>query len=167
MHDCPVALSRHHQSPLRGSHWSFPAWRSGFELCYTFRALDGTSSSALPRRERPAIQVRTAMDSQQGSDAVILNLPEPARDSSLRRTWRAWGDSLRRRHLDGLGAALLDASGPLALVTSQLLHFGRPLLGDVAAHLATILESESETAAFRDYLSGTRMDAETADKGDT
>jgi hypothetical protein len=107
------------------------------------------------------------MDSQQGSDAVILNLPEPARDSSLRRTWRAWGDSLRRRHLDGLGAALLDASGPLALVTSQLLHFGRPLLGDVAAHLATILESESETAAFRDYLSGTRMDAETADKGDT
>jgi hypothetical protein len=107
------------------------------------------------------------MDSQQGSDAVIRNHPEPVRDSSLRRTWRTWGDNLRRRHLDGLGVALLDASGPLALVTSQLLHFGKPLLGDVATRLATILESESETAAFRDYLGRSRTDSETADEGHT
>jgi hypothetical protein len=107
------------------------------------------------------------MDSQQGSDAVIRNLPEPTRDSSVHRTWRAWGDDLRRRHLDGLAVALLDAGGPLALVSSQLLHFGRPVLGEVATHLAMILESESETAAFRDYLGGTRTDTEPDNEGDT
>jgi hypothetical protein len=107
------------------------------------------------------------MDSQQGPDAVIRNLPEPTKDSSLRRTWRAWGDDLRRRHLDGVAAALLDASGPLVLVSSQLLHFGRPLLGEVATHLAMILESERETAAFREYLSGTRKDTEPANEGNT
>ena len=106
------------------------------------------------------------MDSQQGSDAVIHNLPEPARDSSLRRTWRAWGDDLRRRHLDGVAVALLDAGGPLVLVSSQLLHFGRPLLGEVATHLAMILESERETAAFRDYLDGARRDSGSANEGD-
>jgi len=107
------------------------------------------------------------MDSQQGSDAVIRKLPETARDSSLRRTWRAWGDDLRRRHLDGVAAALVDAGGPLALVSSQLLHIGRPLLGEVATQLAVILESERETAAFRDYLIGTRLDKELVDEGDT
>jgi hypothetical protein len=106
------------------------------------------------------------MGSQQGTDAVIRNFPEPASDSSLRRTWRAWGDDLRRRHMDGLAVALLDASGPLALVSSQLLHFGRPLLGEVATTLAMILESERETAAFRNYLGGTRTDAETANESD-
>lgn len=107
------------------------------------------------------------MDSQQGSEAVIQHLPDPATDSSLRRTWRAWGDHLRRRHLDGVAGALLDAGGPLALVSSQLLHFGRPLLGEVATHLAMILESERETAAFRDYLHGTRTGTESANEGDS
>jgi hypothetical protein len=107
------------------------------------------------------------MDSHQGSDAVIRNLPEPARDSSLRRIWRAWGDDLRSRHLDGVAVALLDASGPLVLVSSQLLHFGRPLLGEVAGHLAMLLESEQETVAFRDYLSGRRTDVATANEDDT
>ena len=107
------------------------------------------------------------MVSQQGSDAVLCNLPEPFRDSSLRRTWRAWGDDLRRRHLDGVAVALLDAGGPLMLVSSQLLHFGRPLLGDVAAQLAMILESEQETAAFRDYLGGTRRETESTIEGST
>jgi len=55
--------------------------------------------------------------------------------------------------LDGLVAAILDASGPLTLVSSQLLHFGKPLLGEGAAHLAMLLESERDTAAFRNYLS--------------
>ena len=107
------------------------------------------------------------MVSQQGSDAVIRNLPELARDSSLRRTWRAWGDELRRRHLDGVAVAVLDASGPLVLVSSQLLHFGRPLLGDAATRLAMILESEQETAAFREYLSETRGGAQQANEGGT
>ena len=107
------------------------------------------------------------MDSQQGSDAVIRNLPEPARDSSLRRTWRAWGDDLRRRHLDGVAAALLDAGGPLVLVSSQLLHIGGPLFGEVATQLAVILESERETAAFRGYLIGTHSDTEPVNEGDT
>jgi hypothetical protein len=107
------------------------------------------------------------MDSQQGSDAVIHSLPEPARDPSLRRTWRAWADDLRRHHLDGVALALLDAGGPLVLVSSQLLHFGRPLLGEVATHLAMILESERETEAFRDYLNGTRRDRESDNEGGT
>lgn len=106
------------------------------------------------------------MDSQQGSDAVIRNLPEPADDSPLRRTWRAWGDDLRRRHLDGVAAALLDAGGPFVLVASQLLHIGRPLLGQVATPLAVILESEQETAAFRDYLLATRHETESPNEGD-
>jgi hypothetical protein len=98
------------------------------------------------------------MDSQQGSDAVIRNLPEPAKDSSLRQTWRAWGDDIRRRHLDGVTLALLDSAAPLVLVSSQLLHIGRPLLGESATQLAMLLESEQETAAFREYLLGTRRD---------
>ena len=102
------------------------------------------------------------MDSQQGSDAVIPNYPEPARYSSLRRIWRAWGDDLRSRHLDGLALALLDASGPLFIVSSQLLHIGRPMLGEAAGHLAMLLESEEETAAFRDYLGAERTETEIA-----
>jgi hypothetical protein len=107
------------------------------------------------------------MDSQQGSDAVIHNFPEPASDSSSRRTWRAWGDDLRRRHLHGVAVALLDAGGPLVLLSSQLLHVGRPLLGEVATQLALILESEQETAAFRDYLLGTCGETESANEADT
>jgi hypothetical protein len=106
------------------------------------------------------------MDSQQGSDAAIRNFPEPARDSSSRRTWRAWGDVLRRRHLDGVAVALLDAGGPLVLLSSQLLHVGKPFLGEVASQLALILESEQDTAAFRDYLVRTRGNTESASEGD-
>lgn len=105
------------------------------------------------------------MVSKQGSDAVRYNLPQPIRDASVRRTWRAWGGNLRRRHLDGVAAALLEAGAPLALVCSQLLLVGRPLFGEVASQLAAILESEQETAAFRDYLIGMRTETTSTIEG--
>lgn len=98
------------------------------------------------------------MDAQEGSDAVPRNLPEAPTDSSSHRTWRAWGEHLRRHHLDGFATVLLDAMGPFALISSQLLHFSRPFLGERATHLALLLESEAETQAFRDYLNRDRAE---------
>ena len=92
------------------------------------------------------------MDSHQGSDAVIREFPESPRQTSLRGMWRGWAAVLRRRQLDGLACWLLEAGRPLALVSAQLLHMGRPLLGPGAGHLAELLESDDETADFMEYL---------------
>ena len=92
------------------------------------------------------------MDSHRDSDAVTRKSPESPLASPLRGEWRAWGDYLRRFHLDGLAAWLLEAGRPLALVSAQFLYMGRPFLGAGAARLARLLESESEAAEFMDYL---------------
>jgi len=71
----------------------------------------------------------------------------------VRGAWRPWAALLRRRHLAGLAAWLLDAGRPLALVSAQFLYMGEPLLGEGARQLGRLLESESETDDFIDELS--------------
>jgi hypothetical protein len=97
-------------------------------------------------------QILLAMDSLKGSDAVIRGIADPSSDSSTRDIWRKWGNTLARWHLAGLVAWLLEAGGPLALVSAQLLYMGRGFLGAGTLSLAHLLESESETAGFIEFL---------------
>lgn len=92
------------------------------------------------------------MDSLQGSEAVIRESPDRPPDSLPRATWLVWSAALRRRHLDDFVAWLLEAGRPLALVSAQLLYISGPFLGSGARQLAQLLESESETANFVNFL---------------
>lgn len=71
---------------------------------------------------------------------------------SPREHWPRWADLLRRTHLDGLAAWLLEAGAPLALLSAQALYLGRPFLGEAADALARTLESEDEARAFSSFL---------------
>ena len=72
--------------------------------------------------------------------------------SSYRDDWLHWAQTLRRYQLDGLAAWLLDAGKPLALLSAQVLYFGKPFLGDYADALARTLESDDELSAFVSFL---------------
>jgi hypothetical protein len=68
-----------------------------------------------------------------------------------------WADRLHRLGLDNLTAWALEASGPLALVGAQALHFGgvffRPALSDSALNnLVNLLEDDEERQRFVHYL---------------
>jgi hypothetical protein len=110
----------------------------------------------LPSQPRGGIliasQATQDMDSQPSPDPENLTHPEPIRGITSDHSWSAWGDALRRRHLQGLAAWLLDVGRPLALVSAQVLYVGRPFLGEAAGILARLLESEDETAEFLQYL---------------
>ena len=92
------------------------------------------------------------MDSHQGSDAVFPKSQDSPQEPLLRGAWRGWGEALRRRHLDGVAALLLEAAKPIALVSAQFLHMGRPFLGQTAVQFARLLESDTETFEFITYL---------------
>ncbi len=99
------------------------------------------------------------MDSQPSPDPENLTNPESIRGMTSDHYWSAWGDALRRRHLEGLAAWLLDAGRPLALISAQALYAGRPFLGQAAGTLARLLESEDETVEFLQYLDPHRRGA--------
>ena len=82
------------------------------------------------------------------------NSTSPVLDgSSLQRDrWREWGEVLRRHRLEGISAWLLEAGGPLALISAQLLYMGGPWLGGGARELARLLESDVESMEFARYL---------------
>lgn len=67
-------------------------------------------------------------------------------------SWRQWARSLRRHHLDGLAAWLLEAGRPLALISAQMLYMALPFLGTGAERLARLLESDVEAEGFAAYL---------------
>jgi hypothetical protein len=73
---------------------------------------------------------------------------------SPRAYWPRWAEALRRHRLDGLAAWILDAGGPLTLLSAQAIYFGRPFLGQSAEALARTLESDEEIRAFVTYLGG-------------
>ncbi len=73
-------------------------------------------------------------------------------ERSLRTNWTAWAETLRRYRLDGFASWLLDAGRPLALISAQLLYFGRPFIGETADALARTLESDEESRAFASLL---------------
>ena len=71
---------------------------------------------------------------------------------SPREHWPRWVELLRRTHLDGLAAWLLEAGAPLALLSAQALYLGRPFLGEGVEALARTLESDDELRLFAAFL---------------
>jgi hypothetical protein len=77
---------------------------------------------------------------------------KPDGEVSSRDAWGNWSDALHAWGLDGIAGWLLEAAGPLALVSAQLIYAGRPFLGGAAQRVARLLESDTESAAFADFL---------------
>lgn len=74
---------------------------------------------------------------------------------SSRSYWPDWLDSLRKSRLDHWVAWMLDAAGPLNILGAQLVHLAAPVLpveNSQARAIADVLESESETRAFIQFL---------------
>lgn len=71
---------------------------------------------------------------------------------SPRTYWPQWTESLRRMGLDGFAAWLLEASGPIHILSAQLLYIGQPFATPQASDgiraLANLLEQEDEAQAF-------------------
>ena len=73
---------------------------------------------------------------------------------SPREDWLQWAETLRRYQADGFVSWLLEAGRPLAILTAQVLYWGRPFLGDGAQSLGQMLESDEEARAFAELLNG-------------
>ena len=72
-----------------------------------------------------------------------------------RANWSQWAETLRRFKMDGFAAWLLEAGAPLATIGAQALYVGQPFIGGEKFNaLAHMLEEESETQAFLNYLRG-------------
>jgi len=72
-----------------------------------------------------------------------------------RADWPKWVETLRRFKMDGFASWLLDAGAPLTLLGAQALYIGQPFMnGEKINALAHMLEEESETQAFVQYLRG-------------
>lgn len=69
-----------------------------------------------------------------------------------RPQWSDWAKTLQHLKLDSLTAWLLDAGAPLTLLSAQALYFSSPILGRRTESLARLLEDESETRAFAEFL---------------
>lgn len=110
--------------------------------------------------------VLTAMDAQEGSDAVSPQYPESRFVSPPYGTLRAWADTARERHFGEFAALILEALGPLALVISQILHTGEPVLGGGVGRLARFLESESSMTGLVEYLTSGERERPALEKGD-
>ena len=67
--------------------------------------------------------------------------------------WPQWAEILRRYQMDTITASLLEAGGPLPLLSAQALYLTRPFLGgDQVGALAQMLESNEEAQAFAEFL---------------
>ncbi len=71
--------------------------------------------------------------------------------------WQSWADFLHRWGVKEIVASLLEAGGLLNLLAAQAVYLGQPLLGTLIAPaqlntLASMLESETETLSFVNYL---------------
>jgi len=72
-----------------------------------------------------------------------------------RSEWSKWAESLRRLKLDVVAAWLLEAGGPLTVLSAQAVYLGQPFLGGKKLDsLAHMLEEEEESQAFARYLRG-------------
>ena len=70
-----------------------------------------------------------------------------------RAYWPAWAERLQHWKLTAFAAWLLEAGGPLTLLSSQALYFARPFLGgEQIENLAKMLEEDDEVLAFANYL---------------
>ncbi len=73
---------------------------------------------------------------------------------SPREDWLQWAETLRRYQVDGFASWLLEAGRPLAILTAQILYWGRPFLGEGAQAFGRVLESDEEARAFAAFLNG-------------
>jgi len=73
---------------------------------------------------------------------------------SPREDWLQWAETLRRYQAEGFVSWLLEAGRPLAILTAQVLYWGRPFFGDTAQAVGQMLESDEEARAFAALLNG-------------
>ena len=72
-----------------------------------------------------------------------------------RSDWSKWAESLRRLKLDGFAAWLLEAGGPLTILSAQAVYMSQPFIGGKNLNsLAQMLEEDDQTQAFARYLRG-------------
>jgi hypothetical protein len=72
-----------------------------------------------------------------------------------RSDWSKWAESLRRLKLDGFAAWLLEAGGPLTILSAQAVYMSQPFIGGKNLNsLAQMLEEDEQTQAFARYLRG-------------
>jgi hypothetical protein len=70
-----------------------------------------------------------------------------------RAYWPAWAERLQRWKLTAFAAWLLEAGGPLTLLSAQALYFANPFVsGKQIEVLAQMLEEDEEVHAFANYL---------------
>ena len=70
-----------------------------------------------------------------------------------RSDWSKWAESLRRLKLDGFAAWLLEAGGPLTILSAQAVYMSQPFIGGKNLNsLAQMLEDDDQTQAFARYL---------------
>ena len=70
-----------------------------------------------------------------------------------RSDWSKWAESLRRLKLDGFAAWLLEAGGPLTILSAQAVYMSQPFIGGKNLNsLAQMLEEDEQTQAFARYL---------------
>jgi hypothetical protein len=70
-----------------------------------------------------------------------------------RSDWSTWAESLRRLKLDGFAAWVLEAGGPLTILSAQALYMSQPFFGGKHLHsLAQMLEEDEQAQAFARYL---------------
>ena len=70
-----------------------------------------------------------------------------------RSDWSKWAESLRRLKLDGIAAWLLEAGGPLTILSAQAVYMSQPFIGGKNLNsLAQMLEDDEQTQAFARYL---------------
>jgi len=67
--------------------------------------------------------------------------------------WAEWAGFLHQWGLQGLAVWLLEAGGPLTLLSAQVLYIGQPFLGSQrVGALAHVLEDHDEAQAFAAFL---------------
>ncbi len=84
-------------------------------------------------------------------------MQNPNGQASPREHWLQWAETLHRYQLDGIASWFLEAGRPLALLSAQILYFGRPFFGQGAESLAHMLESDDEARAFASLLDGENL----------
>lgn len=71
--------------------------------------------------------------------------------------WKAWLSFLRRWGMQEIAAFLLEATGPLNLLSAQIVHITHPFLSLLASNdhldaLTEMFENQSKQKAFLSYL---------------
>ncbi len=71
-------------------------------------------------------------------------------------SWQKWAQTLQQKHITGLALTLLEGSGPMKMIFSQLMFSTIPFFGSTAREewmaVAEMLESETASREFAAIL---------------